>query len=481
MYEVKHASKLIASNTAVQIIGRIFFLALSLINFKLIANYLGPNLFGDFGNVFNYTAMFTVITDFGLFTVAVREIAKYPKKKQLIMENVLSLRIVLALVATALAIGVSYLIAYAFPESGYHNILTAIQVGSFAMLIYFVSNMLDVVFHVELKMHFIALVELIGKIVAVIAVVIAIWLKADFLWIVSSVALGNLAGMIARFITARRFFTFRLRFDWPTWRWLLGMAIPLGVVFALNNLYFKVDGIMLYIMKGSFDNGIYTAAYRVLETTVFASAFFVQAMTPYLSNYLEHKPEKAKTIIATGSEILLAMGAILATAIIFYSKEVILLLSGPEYLAAAIPLSMLALVATMLYVNSLLGQVLVLKDLRKILLTVSFLTLLFNVILNLYLIPKFSFVGTAAATLVTEAMLLGGNYLILRSANLFTIRTANIIKIFTALIIAIVLFSLAKYIGLYWIIPFFAVPALFFLLLWKQHIIPLNILWRKEA
>jgi len=453
---------------------------MSLVNFKIIAVYLGPQLFGDYGNVFNFTAIFTVLADFGLFTVAVREIAKNPEKRQKILENSFTLRLLLALATSIFAVFIAYLIAWLAPNSGYPQILPAIYIGAANMLIYFISYILDVAFHVEMKMQFIAIVELIGKATALAVAIAAIVLDLGFLWVVSAVAFGSILALISRLYFVRPYFKIRFGFDYKMWKWLLNLAIPLGIVFALNNLYFKVDSIMLYIMSGSYDNGIYTAAYRILETVIFVSAFFVAALTPYLSNYLHNQIDQAKKLIAVGTEILLATGLIITTSIIIYSKEIILLLSGPEYLAAQLPLIFLAFVATLLYVNSLMGQVLVLLDKRKILLIVSGLTLLLNLALNFYLIPKFSYVGSAAATLLSETLLIGGNIIILRYMHLLDFRFGKIIKIFTNLIIALILFWIANSLHIYWIITFFAVPATYFLLLWKQRIIPFEKILNKK-
>jgi len=482
MYETKHAPTLIAKNTVIQIIGRVLFLALSLINFKIIAIYLGPKLFGDYGNVFNYTAIFTVLADFGLFTVAVREIAKNPQKRQKILENSFTLRLLLALATSVLAIAAAYLIAFFAPNSGYPEIIPAIYLGTLNMLIFFISYILDAAFHVELKMHFIAIVELLGKATALGVAIFAIVNNLGFLWVVSAVAFGSIVSLLSRLYFVRPFFKIRFGFDYKMWRWLLKMAVPLGLVFALNNLYFKMDSIMLYMISGSYANGIYTAAYRILETVVFVSAFFVAAMTPYLSNYLHNKPKQAKKLIAVGTEIMLATGLIITTSITFYAKEIVLLLSGPDYLAAQVPLLFLAAVVTLLYINSLMGQVLVLLDKRKILLTVSGTTLAINLILNFYLIPKFSYIGSAASTLLSETLLIGANVIILRYLNLLDLRFDRLLRIFASLMAAIIIFLLAAKLHVYWIIGFFLVPLVYFLLLWKQRIIPFEkILQRKIA
>lgn len=475
-YHAAAAPRSIARNTAVQLLGRVGFLALSLINFRLIAGYLGPTLFGDYGNVFNFIALFTVLTDFGLFTVAVREVSQAPEKRQQVMENVLSLRFIMALGASLLAIGGAWLMGRLAPDSGYAQSLPAITVGAVSMLIYFMSNMLDVVFHVELKLGYVAAVEFINKIVAVAFVALAIHWRLPFIWIVASVAVGNAAGYLARSITARRFFQFRLRYDRTTWRWLLSMAIPLGIVFALNQVYFKVDGIMLYLMAGRFDNGIYTAAYRVLETTLFVAAFFVQAMTPFLANFAVKKPASARKLITTGFELMLAIGGSISLAIAVFAPQVITLLSGPEYLLAAFPLVFLAATIVVLYLNTLLGQVLVMLDQRRILLLMAVLILAFNVAANWYLIPRFSYLGAAVVTLLSEMLLLTTNIVLLRRRRLLRWRWNRLGPIVAGL--ALVWGSLVGLSGTNfpWFVSFFGVPVAYFLILWYRGVLPINAL-----
>ena len=478
-YEAHNAPRSIARNTVIQVIGRVAFLALSLINFRLIADYLGPSLYGDYGNIFNFIALFTVLTDFGLFIVSVREISQSPEKRQEIMENVLSLRFILALAASLLAVGTAWLISYFSPDSGYAANLSGIAVGALSMLLYFMSNMLDVVFHIELKMGYVALVEFINKAAAVGYVALAVHWQLPFIWIVAGVAVGNAVGFLARALTSRQFFSLRLRYNPATWRWLLSMAIPLGIVFALNQVYFKIDGIMLYAMSGSYDNGIYTAAYRVLETTLFVSAFFVQAMTPFLSNFVVKKPAEARKLITAGTEIMIAAGGAISLAIAIFAPQIINLLAGSDYLLAVYPLWYLAATIVVLYINSLLGQVLVLLDQRKVLLIMAVLILAFNIGANYYLIPRFTYLGAAAATLISELMLLATNIVLLRRRHLLDWRVEKLTYILIGLVMLGGALWWGQILGWPWLICFFGMPVIYFLVLWNRGAIPVNALIRR--
>jgi len=56
-----------------------------------------------------------------------------------------------------------------------------------------------------------------------------------------------------------------IRFNRLLWRELQMMALPLGFFLVVLNLYSYVDGVMLGVMRGNVETGLYAAAYRTYE------------------------------------------------------------------------------------------------------------------------------------------------------------------------------------------------------------------------
>lgn len=425
---------LIAYNAVIQIIGRIFFLALSLINVKLITNYLSPSGFGEYATVLTFTGFFTVLIDLGLFHVAIREISKAKDRAQEILSNVLTMRLLSAVLATILVI----VLGYALPQ--YRPIGTEILVGALAMFVYFLTNILDVVFHVNLKMQYIAIAELISKISTLIAVYIAIILDWGLIGIIGAILFGSIITVLPRVIIARRYIQLKLAFDKSICLWLLKLALPLGLVFILNNIYFKIDSQMLYLLSTTRDAGLYGIAYRLLETTLFVSAFVVAAITPTLSRTIESDNKAAQNLVSRSFEILLAAGLLLFVSLSIFSKEVILLISDSSYLEATKAVSILAAVVALMYVNGLFGRILISADRRKILVVFSIILVLFNIGLNLILIPRFGFIGAAWATLISEFGILIFNLVITSKIITLKLNIRTILVILLATILTALIF-----------------------------------------
>ena len=100
----------ILSNTFIQIAGKIFGALVSVFIVKLITNFLSVGGYGEYVSIYEFLAFFGILADLGLFTIAVREMAKYEDRTNFILGNVLSLRTIMSMVAMSLAIGVAFLI-----------------------------------------------------------------------------------------------------------------------------------------------------------------------------------------------------------------------------------------------------------------------------------------------------------------------------------------------------------------------------------
>lgn len=462
-------NSLIAYNAIIQIIGRIFFLVLSLINVKLITHYLAPSGFGQYATVLTFTGFFTVLVDLGLFQVAIREISKAKDRMQEIISNVLALRIITAIFATILVI----VLGYAIPQ--YRPIGSGIFIGALAMFVYFLSNILDVVFHVNLKMQYISQAEIISKISTLIGVYLVIRLDYGLIGIISAILFGSIVATVPRILIARRFIKLKLAYNMKIWAWLLKLALPLGLVFMLNNIYFKIDSQLLYLLSTTADAGFYGIAYRLLETTLFVSAFIVAAMTPTLSRTIESDIKTAQNLISRVFEVLLAAGLLLFISLSIFAPEIIILISDSSYLQAARVVSILAAVVALMYVNGLFGSILIAADKRKILVIFSTLLVLFNISLNLILIPSYGFVGAAWATLISESGVLIFNLVVTSTIVKLQLNTRTILITILATAVTAIFFYFFKdfinwlivlilgfvfYLGILWQFKFFNGPMI---------------------
>ena len=93
----------IAFNTFIQIIGKGITTAIAVVMLAYLARYLRVDGYGDYTTIFAFLGFFAIIADMGLYTVAVREMAKRPDASPHILGNIFSLRILFAILLLAIA------------------------------------------------------------------------------------------------------------------------------------------------------------------------------------------------------------------------------------------------------------------------------------------------------------------------------------------------------------------------------------------
>jgi O-antigen/teichoic acid export membrane protein len=177
---------------------------------------------------------------------------------------------------------------------------------------------------------------------------------------------------------------------------------PLFVNQLLQGLFFKVDALLLPGLAGDVAAGTYAAAYKVSEGAGIISSSFTLALFPRLAREsdLSHAYRLAL-------RILLQIAFPLAAGVALLSQPIIALVGGKEYLPeSAIALSILICYLPLSYCNGLTQYVLIAAGKQRMLTAAFAAALVFNVVANLIMIPRFSYVGAAVVTVVSEVVLL---------------------------------------------------------------------------
>lgn len=390
-------------NTVSQILVRFATLVFALISIKLVTNSLGPAGTGEYNTITTYMNFFIVIADLGLFAVTVREISRNPEREKKIISNVFVIRLITALIAVAVAVGLVYLTNYG------PNIKYGVLIASSFIVFNLLSSVYDMILQARLKMQFSALAEFISRFFALLALFVAIRYSGNFLVIVATIPFFSIVIFLTKWLAARKFIRFSPEFDKRFSSWIFSLAWPLGIVFIVNNLYFKVDTLLLFAIKGASEVGIYTVAYKVLEITVFAGSYFASSLKPAISRGIVNNKPHLSNIISKSFLIMLIMALPVTIISAVFSKEIIVFLSNSDFLSGSKALIFLGFTLPVIYIDVLLGEILVANDERKLLIKVAAFILTFNVALNLILIPRYSFMGAAITTFVSEVILLGIN------------------------------------------------------------------------
>ncbi|HEY7975412.1 MAG TPA: polysaccharide biosynthesis C-terminal domain-containing protein, partial [Ktedonobacterales bacterium] len=175
-------------------------------------------------------------------------------------------------------------------------------------------------------------------------------------------------------------------------------------------IYYRVDTILLSVFATEAAIGVYGAAYRLFDTLTFIPGIVVGAvMSPILAKYaVDTDKGKLRLAVEKSTTVMLLCSAPAAAGLLVVAPNIIgFVYQRQDFSASEGVLQALAIGLIALYLNSVLTTVLVSTGQERKLPIMAIAALIFNVALNLVLIPRFMDMGAAWATSLTEVLLLG--------------------------------------------------------------------------
>ncbi len=422
----------IAYNTIISTGARILAVALSLVSLGLITRYLGKEGFGSYSLVLAFLYVFNILADLGLYSLMTREISRPGADEKKIASNIFTLRIAALLIFLGLAVVSIWFFPYA------HQVKLGVIIGSVSYLFLSASQVLMGIFQKYLRIDKAGLADIIGRLIQLVLVAVFIHFNLGFFSILSALIISCIGNFVFNLIFARKYVALTLAFDFSFWKGLIKKAIPIAASIVLTLIYFKFDTIFLslkFINRSSadpiIDVGIYNVAYKILEGLIFFPLMFVGLIMPLLSRSAISNREEFKNIFQKTLDVLIIFVIPLVVGLAILSSPIVVLIGGAQFGDSAPVLRLLSIAIGLIFLGNLFGHSIIALDKQKIGAWIYFGGMIFNIVTNLIFIPKYSYFGAAATTVVTELLVtILMLYLIYKTIHYFP--RFNILKSFVA-------------------------------------------------
>lgn len=440
-------AKKVAYNTIVQVVGRLLGLLVTLVTVSYVANHLivdgsALNGYGQYTIIFTYVSVLAAVADFGLFTLVVREISgKSGEEASRILGNALGFRVVLFLLGAAGFTLLYFFLPY--QEVVRQGILIGVVIA-FSMLS---SQMIGAVFQANLMADRIVVTEIIGKLFITAGTILSLRLGHGLIAIVTVNLLGQILIFLLSCLLARRLVRISIQFDLAFWRKLLPQFWTIALINLLALIHFKTDTLLLTFYKPEADVGIYGVAYKIFEVILIIPSIFAANLVPVLTSFIsERRHVEVGQVIKRSSSMLFIVAAYLATVVFVYSEKVIVFVTQPDFIAASGPLRILAVSIFFIFLTTLLSQAVVANRNQNVLVRGYLFVIALNIALNMYAIPRYSYIGAAVTTAMTEACLLWYTLTVCRRNFRETLNLDTLSRVIIATIISLaVLLTAVRY------------------------------------
>lgn len=447
----------ILSNTVWQTIGKLITAVLSVVVIKYITQLETFPLFrgvsSDYKLIYTYLAFFGIVADFGLFTIAVREFAKAEKKTDYVLGNIFGMRIVSIFVAMLLAVGVVFLI-----NDPNYNMAVKIGVSIAAITTAFtmLASTITSVLQEKLKMVFPTVALTLGKIIMTGYIVWVVLnyatLPHAFYHLLLAGILGNGFVFFVTYIYTYSIVPFRPRFHLAYWKEIFFKALPYGVAIILSTIYLKVDILLLSFLRDKSEIAIYGYPASIIELIAIIPIYFMNCVLPVMTRRLRDDIEKAKKIIAHAFNFLFMCAVPIVIGGVVLARPFVQLIMNDGFLSnypagyfgSDLAFQLMLFTLLFSFVGHLFGYILVAMDKQRRLLVINLVVVIFNIVLNLILIPNYGFRGAGVATILSQALVLILTVYESKKLISFTLQSSKIFRVILAgVVMGLVVWPLA--------------------------------------
>jgi len=390
---VKNTAALFAAQFAVAILS----LALAIV----IARSLGDVIFGKYSFALAFTSIFAVFLDLGYNTLLIRDVARDKSQASKYLSNVLLMRAFLfPIIFTSIVIVVNVL---GYPA----DTKNVVYLFGVYLLIMSFSDVFKVTFRVFEKMEYEASITIFAAMIRLSLGLLVLFMGYGLIELALVFILSGILDLLFCFvICTRRFVKPKMEPDFGFWKSTMKVALPIGMLSIFGLIYTSIDTVMLSMMKGDAVVGWYNAAYNLVLGFKPISHLFMNALFPLMAGYSTSSTDSLKIVYEKSFKYLFILGLPIAVGMTLLADRFIILLYGQQFHPSILALQILSWDVLLFFSYFCMAFVLVSLTKQNRMAAIAGCAALVNIILNLVLIPPFSYVGAAIATIITETLLI---------------------------------------------------------------------------
>ena len=396
-----NSTKILAKNTIILFISYIITYIFGFVYTIYSARYLGAESFGILSFAITLTTLVSILIDLGLGTLTTREISRNKSLTEKYLGNIIPIKIILSLI-------VLFLIFLMITVSNYNQqTITVVYILTFSSIFSSFYLFFYSIFQAYEKMEYQSLTQILNAILMFIGILFAINQK-DSVITFACVYLVTSAIIFALtlFLLSWKLIIPKIHFNFDLWKYLILTAIPLSLIFMFSSTSFRIDTVLISILKGNIAVGYYSAAYKLFEAFLFIPMVFAASIFPVFSRlHITSKDSLELSYKKTIKYMTIVSLPITITTTIL-SNKIIIFFYGIEYGNSIIALKILFWAIPAIFLTHVFVFLFVSINKQKLIVKLTFLIMIYNILLNLIFIPFLSYTGAAITTIITEVTFL---------------------------------------------------------------------------
>ncbi|MCC6158965.1 MAG: flippase [Deltaproteobacteria bacterium] len=370
--------------------------AIAFVVIFLVGRSLAVDDFGRFRLAQSFFVIALVAATFGLTPLITKRIAAGERDESRFLGNVYGLKILLALIVLGIATLLASLMGYDRPT------FLAIVVMALAIPAESLASTHFALYDGRQAMQLNGIVDFARGLVLLALIAAAVFLHWGLIGILAAyVAHYAFGAILAHALSSARVVRFGFRFEWSEWKAILQQALPfvaIGIVWVVT---FRIDMVLLSLMRNETAVGYYGAAYSIFEILLVLPNVLTRALFPALAGSsseggdgeLMRKAVRVFALVALPVGVGIALTATSAVTLVF----------GEKYAPGGRALAVMGGPLALWFCTMGFSWALTARNQIRYVLRANLVALGVRVVANLILIPRYDYLGAAIAAVISES------------------------------------------------------------------------------
>jgi polysaccharide transporter, PST family len=417
-FKSRSGLRAIITNTGWLFADRILRMGASLVVGVWVARYLGVQQYGLFNYALAFVSLFSPIFTLGLDDVVVRHIVRQSSNKEEILGTTFWLKLLGGIASVLVAVGTMFFL-------GEHETLKIWLVAILGMAgIFRATDTIELWFQSQVQSKYTVIAKNTAFMLNTAIKIALILTKAPllaFAWVTLAEFAMSAIGLLIVY-QAKGSSLWLWRWSSSVAKTLLKESLPLIFSGFAILIFMKIDQVMLGQMIGDSEVGIYSAAVRVSEIWYFIPGAIVSSVAPAIYAAKEKSESLYYQRIGQLLSLMTCISLAIALPMSFLSDKIIMVMFGSGYAEAGGILAVHIWTSLFVFMGLATSPWFIAEGLNHVSLGKTLFGAILNIVLNLLLIPKYSGLGAAIATIISQA---AAAFI----CNAFDSRTQKIFKI----------------------------------------------------
>lgn len=400
MEQQKYRKKSLGLNALLNGTRTVLNLFFPLITFPYVSRVLKVENIGKYNFAQSVNQYFLLIAALGITTYAIREGTKFRNSREKLNEfasEIFSINIISTIVAYIMLF---FCIAFIPKFQNYRMIILI-----FSIELIFTTIGIEWMYSIFEEYAYITIRSIIFKIISIILLLLLVKKPEDYIVYAGITVFSNAGSNILNLIHSRKYCNLKIIWSKKIYKHLK----PIFVIFAstvATSIYVNSDTTMLGFMTSNYEVGIYSVSSKVYRIVKQMLASILIVSIPRLAFLMgQDKMDEYRKTLTNIFNVLVIVLFPAIVGLFLLSKEIVLLISGPEYVQATSSLRLLAIALAFCIFGWIYNQcVLIPAKQEKIVMFTTIISAIANIVINFILIPILKVNAVAISTIVAEGI-----------------------------------------------------------------------------